>query len=39
MDIYLGHHKIGQYLEVISMHFGVFSEGQDTEMRISIWGA
>ena len=25
MDIFLGHHKIGLYLEVISMHFKVFS--------------
>ena len=25
-----GHHKIGRYLEVISMHFRVFSEGQGT---------
>ena len=29
-----GHHKIGLYLEVISMHFRVFSEGQGTELRI-----
>ena len=43
-----GHHKIGLYLEVISMHFRVFSEGQGTEWRIFfgllkvqifIWGA
>ena len=43
-----GHHKIELYLEVISMHFRVFSEGQGTEWRIffgllklqiSIWGA
>ena len=43
-----GHHKIGLYLEVISMHFWVFSEGQGTEWRIFfgllkvqifIWGA
>ena len=42
------HHKIGLYLEVISMYFRVFSEGQGTEWRIffglltlqiSIWGA
>ena len=26
-----GHHKIGLYLGVISMHFRVFSYGQDTE--------
>ena len=29
-----GHHKIGLYLEVISMHFRVFSEGRGTEWRI-----
>ena len=43
-----GQHKIGLYLEVISMHFRAFSEGQDTEWRIFfgllkvqifIWGA
>ena len=43
-----GHHKIGLYLEVISMYFRVFSEGQGTEWRIffgmlklqiSKWGA
>ena len=28
------HHKIGLYLEVISMHFRVFSEGQGTDWRI-----
>ena len=48
MDIFGGHHKIGLYLEVISMHFRVFSEGQGTEWRIYfgmlkfqifIWGA
>ena len=33
MDIFWGHHKIGLYLEVISMHFRVFFEGQGTE-----WG-
>ena len=31
--IFLRHHKIGLYLEVISMHFRVFFEGQSTE-----WG-
>ena len=37
MDIYfLVHHKIGLYLEVISMHFRVFSEGQDAEWRILL---
>ena len=34
MDIFLGHHKIGLYLEVISMHVRVISEGQGTERRI-----
>ena len=43
-----GHHKIGLYLEIISMHFRVFSEGQGSEWRIFfgllkfqifIWGA
>ena len=29
-----GHHKIGLYLEVISKHFRVFSEGKRTEWRI-----
>ena len=29
-----GHHKIELYLEVISMHFRVSSEGQGTELRI-----
>ena len=29
-----GHHKIGLYLGVISMHFRVFSEGQGTEWGI-----
>ena len=44
----MGHHKIGLYLEVISMHFRVFSEGQGPEwgiffgllkVPIFIWGA
>ena len=48
VDIFGGHHKIGLYLEVISMHFRVFSEGQGSEWRIFfvllkvqifIWGA
>ena len=34
-----GHHKIGLYLGVISMHFRVFSEGQGTEWEIIIWVA
>ena len=29
-----GHHKIGLYLVVISMHFRVFSLGQGTESGI-----
>ena len=37
MDILGGYHKIGLlYLEVISMHLRVFSEGQDTEWRIFL---
>ena len=48
VDIFWDHHKIGLYLEAISMHFRVFSEGQGTEWRIFlgllkaqifIWGA
>ena len=31
-----GHHKIGLYLGVISLHFRVFSEGQDTELGIFL---
>ena len=31
VDIFWGHHKIGLYLGVISMHFRVFSLGQVTE--------
>ena len=34
VDIFGGHHKIGLYLGVISMHFRVFSEGQGTEWGI-----
>ena len=34
-----GHHKIGLYLGVISMHFMVFSEGQGTEWGIFLGGA
>ena len=43
-----GHHKIGLYLVVISMHYRVFSEGQETEwgiffgllkFQILFWGA
>ena len=37
MGIFWGHHKIGLYLEVISMHFRVFSESQGTEWRIFFW--
>ena len=37
VDIFGGYHKIGLlYLEVISMHFTVFSEGQDTVWRIIL---
>ena len=36
VDIFWGHHKIEQYLNVISMHFRVFSEGQGTEGRILL---
>ena len=34
MDIWGGHHKFGLYLGVISMHFMVFSKGQDTKWGI-----
>ena len=34
-----GHHKIGLYLEVISMHFKVFSLDQGTELGIFFWVA
>ena len=34
MDIFWGHHKIGLYLGVISMHFMVFSYGKGTEWVI-----
>ena len=37
VDIFLGHHKIGLYLGVISMHFRVFSLGQGTELGILFW--
>ena len=33
-----GYHKIGLYLEVISMHFRVFSKGQGTEWGIFFEG-
>ena len=36
MDFLGGHHKIGLYLGVISMHFWVFSLGQDTELGIFL---
>ena len=39
VDIFWGHHKIGLYLEVISMHFKVFSKGQGTELGIFSWVA
>ena len=34
MDIFGGHHKIGLYLGVISIHFRVFSSCQGTEWGI-----
>ena len=34
-----GHHKIGLYLGVISMHFRVFSSGHCTEWGYFFWGA
>ena len=37
VDIFWGYHKIGLYLQVIYMHFRVFSEGPSTEWRI-FWG-
>ena len=37
MDIFGGHHKIGLYLAVISMHIRVFSFGQCTELGV-FWG-
>ena len=48
VNIFWGHHKIGLYLDVISMHFRVLSESQGKEWRIFfgllkfqifIWGA
>ena len=36
---FLGHYKIGLYLEVISMNFKVFSYGQGTELSIFFWVA
>ena len=36
VDIFWGHHTIELYLEVISMRFRVFSEGQGTEWRIFL---
>ena len=35
----LGHHKIGIYLGIISMHFRVFSKGKGTEWVILFWVA
>ena len=37
VDIFGGHHKIGLYLGVISMHFRVSSLGQGTEWGIIFW--
>ena len=34
VDIFWGHHKIGLYLGVISMHLRVFTQGQGTERGI-----
>ena len=40
LDIFLGgHHKIGLYKGVISIHFRVFSEGQGTEWGMFFWVA
>ena len=48
MDIFGGHHKIGLYLGVISMHFRVFSSSPHTEWVVFLevgkisnifWGA
>ena len=36
VDIFWGHHKIGLYLGIISMHFRVFSQGQGTECGIFL---
>ena len=36
--VFGGHHKIGLYLGVISMHFRVFSEGHCTEWRYLLGG-
>ena len=39
VDIFFGHHKIGLYSGVISMHFWDFSLGQGTEWGMGIfWG-
>ena len=35
VDIFGGHHKIGLYLEVISMHFRVFSGGPF--LKLKVW--
>ena len=37
VDIFVGHHKIGLYLGVISMHFRVFSLSPYTEW-MGFWG-
>ena len=37
VDIFWGHHKIGLYLGVISMHFRVLSYGHCTEWGY-FWG-
>ena len=38
VDIVWGHHKIGLYLGVISMHFRNISQGQGTEWGTSFLG-
>ena len=35
-DIFWGHHKIGLYLGVLSMHYRVFSYGQGTEWGVFL---
>ena len=38
VDIFWGHHKIGLYLGVISMHFRDFSSGLCTELGYIFLG-
>ena len=35
----MGHHKIGLYLGIISMHFRVFSKGRGKEWGYFFWVA